>query len=42
MKEGDYEKVTDALNVGLLAAIAGILAKFFKDGFKFDLRRRIL
>jgi hypothetical protein len=37
MKEGDYEKVTDALNVGLLAAIAGILAKFFKEGFKFDL-----
>lgn len=31
-EEGDYSKVMDALNVGLLAGIAGILAKFLKDG----------
>jgi tape measure domain-containing protein len=37
MKEGDFSKVTDALNVGLLATIAGVLAKFFKDGLKIDL-----
>lgn len=34
---GDFDKVVDAVNVGLLGAIAGILAKFLKSGFKFDL-----
>lgn len=34
---GDFDAVVDAVNVGLLGAIAGILAKFLKGGLKLDL-----
>lgn len=37
MKEGDFDAVLDALNVALLGGIAGLLAKFIKDGFSFDI-----
>ena len=37
MEEGDFDAVVDLVNVGLLGGIAAILAKFFKDGIKFDL-----
>ena len=37
MGEGDFNAVLDAINVGLLTAIAALLARFFKKGFKFDL-----
>ena len=35
--EGDYDKALDVLNVGLLGAIAALLAKFLKGGFTFDI-----
>lgn len=34
---GDFDAVLDAVNVGLLGGITALLAKFLKDGFKFDL-----
>jgi hypothetical protein len=37
MGEGDFDAVLDAINIGLLTAIAALLARFFKKGFKFDL-----
>ena len=36
-EEGDYSKVLDTLNVGLLAGIAAILGKFMKDGIGLNL-----
>jgi tape measure domain-containing protein len=37
MGEGDFDKVLDAVNVGLLGGIAALLAKFIKSGFTFDI-----
>jgi tape measure domain-containing protein len=36
-EEGDFNAVLDALNVALLGGIAGLLAKFIKEGFTFDI-----
>ncbi|MET0786276.1 MAG: tape measure protein [Paenisporosarcina sp.] len=37
LETADWDAVTDALNVGLLAAIAGILGKFLSGGLKIDI-----
>jgi len=37
MGPGDFDAAVDAINVGLLGAIAGLIAKFMSDGFNFDI-----
>ena len=37
MDEGDFDAALDFINVTLLGGIAGLLAKFIKDGFSFDI-----
>jgi tape measure domain-containing protein len=36
-EEGDFQAVLDALNTALLGGIVGMLAKFIKEGFTFDI-----
>ena len=38
---GDYKATLDALNTALLGGIAGLLAKFIKDGFSFDVGKGV-